>query len=375
VIVLWLLALGALLVILAMMLLNSITFPRLSAAPQPAETPLVSLLVPARDEASVIGETVRRLLAQGYENIELLVLNDASSDGTGDIARQAASGDPRFRIIDGSWLPAGWIGKNWACHQLAELARGDVLVFTDADVRWEPGALTALVGLLQRHAAGMAAVFPTQVMVTWPERLVVSLLMMVIMGYLPEIAVRLAPYPSLAAANGQCVALCRLVYDAIGGHSAVRDKIVEDVALARLVKRHEQRLVMMLADRLIHTRMYTGWAEVRDGFAKNIVAGHGGWLGLLGSMLFHWLIFLLPWLWLVLGWAVPLGPGWPWFSLSLIALGIGVRALSAFVTRQSVGDALLMPISTLLMTIIACRALLWHFSGGVHWKDRVIVID
>jgi chlorobactene glucosyltransferase len=372
VIILWILALSALLVILMMMLLNSLTFPRLSTAHQTTDTPLVSLLIPARDEAAVIGETVRRLLAQDYGNRELLVLDDASIDGTGDSARQAANGDPRFRIIDGSRLPAGWIGKNWACHQLAELARGDILVFTDADVRWEPGALTALIGLMQRHTAGMAAVFPTQIMVTWPERLVVSLLMMVIMGYLPEIAVRLASFPSLAAANGQCIALRRSVYDAIGGHSAVRGKIVEDVALARLVKRHGHRLVMTLASCLIRTRMYTGWAGVRDGFAKNIVAGHGGWLMLIASTCFHWLIFLLPWLWLAVGWAVPLGPGWPWFPLLLVALGIGVRALSAFVTHQPVLDALLMPISTLLMTIIACRALLWQFSGGVRWKGRVV---
>ncbi|MBN1313308.1 MAG: glycosyltransferase [Anaerolineae bacterium] len=371
-IVLWMLALGALMVILIIMLINSLTFPRLSTAPTPTNIPLVSLMVPARDEANVIGETVRHLLAQDYENIELLVLDDGSKDGTQDAARLAAGDDVRFRIMSGSSLPVGWTGKNWACHQLAGQARGDVLVFTDAGVRWETGALTALIGLMQHHAAGMMAIWPTQVMVTWPERLVVSLLMMVIMGYLPEIAVRLAPYSSLAAAIGQCIALRRPVYDAVGGHSAARAEIIEDVVLARLVKCHGHRLVMALGSHQISTRMYTSWAEVRDGFAKNIIAGHGGRLGLIASAFFHWVIFLLPWLWLAIGWGMPLGPGWPWFPLLLVALGIGVRAFSAALAQQPVSDALLIPISTFLMTIIACHALVWHFRGGVRWKGRIL---
>jgi chlorobactene glucosyltransferase len=121
--------------------------------------------------------------------------------------------------------------------------------------------------------------------------------------------------------------------------------------------------------------MYHSWSEVRDGFAKNILAGHGGRPGfLLLSAFFHWLLFLLPWVWLAVGWAVNLGSGWPWFPLALMGLGVGVRALSAAATHQRVGDALLLPLSTVLMTLIAARSLWWHFRrGGPQWKGRLVI--
>jgi hypothetical protein len=121
--------------------------------------------------------------------------------------------------------------------------------------------------------------------------------------------------------------------------------------------------------------MYHNWPEVRDGFAKNILAGHGGKpVLLLLSAVFHWALFLLPWAWLALGWAIRLGPGWPWFPLALVGLGVGVRALSAAATHQRTSDALFLPISTVLMTVIAARSLWWHHRyGGPQWKGRTLV--
>jgi chlorobactene glucosyltransferase len=121
--------------------------------------------------------------------------------------------------------------------------------------------------------------------------------------------------------------------------------------------------------------MYRGWTEVRDGFAKNILAGHGGQpLFLLLSALFHWLLFLLPWIWLATGWTIRLGPGWPFFPLALVGLGLAVRLLSAAATRQRLTDALLLPFSTILITVIAARSLWWHFRyGGPQWKGRTII--
>ncbi|MEM4724193.1 MAG: glycosyltransferase [Candidatus Hadarchaeum sp.] len=349
--------------------LRSLRVPR-PDGPVPYPAPMVSVLVPARNEERNIRGCLESLLSQDYPSYEVLVLDDESTDGTSSVALQAAAGDPRLRVLNGSPLPEGWLGKNWACHQLAQQASGDWLVFTDADVQWEPEALTAMLALMQRSGADMLTVWPTQRTKTWAERLVVPLVMLVVIGYLPEIAVRFLPWSAFAAANGQCIVFRRSAYEAIGGHQAVAARVVEDVALARLAKKQGQRLVMALGHRLIATRMYTSWQQVRDGFAKNILAGHGGWLMLVLSTVFHWLVFLAPWFWLALGSLFDLGPGWPWFPISLISLGLGVRALSAAICRQRLLDTLLMPVSVVLMTLIAARALTWHFSDGPQWKGR-----
>ncbi|GIV81790.1 MAG: hypothetical protein KatS3mg051_1144 [Anaerolineae bacterium] len=361
----WWAVTAALVVIVATAALNAVTFPRLRRA-QPKQLSRVSLLVPARDEAAVIGTTVRQLLAQAYPDFEVLVLDDQSSDQTAQVARSAAAGDERLRVLAGEPLPEGWLGKNWACHQLAAQASGDVLVFTDADVRWQPEALAALMALLERHRGDVLTVWPTQETHGWAERLVVPLIALVVLGYLPELLVRYAPWASFAAANGQCLAFRREAYQTIGGHAAVRDRIVEDVALARLAKRQRRRLLMADGNGLIACRMYTGWSAVRDGFAKNIIAGYGGVVPLMLASVFHWLVFLAPWVWLI---ARPA----PW-PLALVTLGVGARLITAGATRQRLADALLMPLSVLLMTVIAGQAVWWHVRyGGPRWKGRTII--
>jgi chlorobactene glucosyltransferase len=369
-------------------------------------SPLVSVLVPARNEAVVIRRTVARLLEQDYPCFELIVLDDHSTDGTGDLARAAGHGDGRLRVIPGTDLPRGWAGKNWACHQLAQAARGDLLVFTDADTLWLPGGLSAVVAEQVRTNADLLTVWPTQVTETWPERLVVPLMALVVIGYLPVFLTHYAPWTPFAAATGQCLAFRRAAYDAIGGHAVVRGEVLEDVKFARRIKAAHLHLRMADGDGLVACRMYTDWPSVRDGYAKNILAGYGSSLFFMGmATLFHWLVFLLPPAWLVApaGKAalkrrttndVPAGRAalkrrttniqpvcstaihrrsWPWWPLALTALGMGLRAVTARFTRQRGRDALLMPVSAVLMTIISARSAWWQVRyGGPMWKGRVI---
>lgn len=370
---------GALCVTALIASLNALTFPRLRRAPAPARAPFVSILIPARNEAPVIAETVRSLLKQTYPWFEILLLDDQSDDGTGEIAQRAAGGDARLQVIAGENLLAGWLGKNWACHQLSQRARGEILIFTDADVRWSAGALEALISLMERERADLLTVWPTQTTITMSERLVVPLMALVVLGYLPALAVHHLPFASLAAANGQCLAFRRKAYAAVGGHVGVRGEIVEDVQLARRIKRRGLRLRMADGAGLIGCRMYRNWRDVRRGYAKNILAGYGGRASLLLiATLFHWLIFLVPPLWMLVGWVDPAFPRalpapYPVWPLLLTALGILIRALTASTTRQRVRDALLMPISVLLMTLIAGQALWWQWRhGGPQWKGRTI---
>jgi chlorobactene glucosyltransferase len=324
----------------------------------------VSILIPARNEARVIGETLRCLLRQDYPHFEVLLLDDHSTDGTGTIARDLA--DPRLKVIAGAPLPSGWMGKNWACHQLSTHAQGDYWIFTDADVRWGPGGLSAVMAAVRRHQTDLLTVWPTQQTITWAERLIVPLMALAIIGYLPVIGTHYTPFSVFAAACGQCMIWRRGAYQQIGGHQAVRSTVLEDVTLARLVKAAGLRLRMFDGAGVIACRMYENWSAVRDGYAKNILAGYGNSIPvLLLATVFHLLIFIFPPIWWLFGGGV--------LAFALTVLGITIRMLTAAFTRQRVIDGLAMPLSAALMTVIAFQSIYWQLRfGGPTWKGRII---
>lgn len=375
-IVLPLLMTATLVVLLTIATTNAASFPRLRPqppAPHSDPAPVLSVLIPARNEATNIAATLYDLLAQEPPPHEILVLDDRSEDGTGDLVASIARTHPQVRLLCGAPLPQGWTGKNWACAQLAGAAHGEILLFADADVRWQPGALRSLLAALSTLDADLLTVWPTQVTVSWGERLTTPLIALAVLAYLP---VRLAHdfyHPLAAAANGQCMAFRRPAYAAIGGHAAVRGALVEDVQLAQRIKAAGLHLRMADGAGLIRCAMYAGSRAAFDGYTKNILAGHGGRISLLAlSTLFHGAVFLLPWVWLLCGrgWG---WPGWPLWPLALTLAGVAVRAITAHVTRQRVGDALLLPVSVLLFTWIAARAVWWRVRyRGVLWKGRVI---
>jgi len=364
----WLLLAATLLLIgmAGIAIVNVFTFPRLTRSTSQPRAPFVSVLIPARNEAGTIGLALRSLLAQTWPNFEVIVLDDHSTDDTARIVTQLAAAEPRLRLLPGQPLPPDWLGKSWACHQLAQAARGDWLVFTDADVTWQPSALAAVLAKMNRTQADMLTVWPTQHTQSWAERLTVPLISLVTHGYLPALLVHHTPWAAFAAANGQCLAFRREAYDALGGHTAVHGEVLEDVTLARLAKQHGLNLRMTDGNGLINCRMYHDWLSVRNGFAKNILAGYGGRVSfLLLATLFHWFVFLLPWFGLFFDSRF-------WLP---VALGLAVRALTAASAGQRVLDALTLPLSTLLMTRIAAQAVWWHWRyGGPEWKDRRIII-
>jgi chlorobactene glucosyltransferase len=385
--VLALIASAALLGMIGIMISNLIFFPRLkqTSGVTGAGLPFVSVLVPARNEAAVIEGTVRRLLSQSYPRFELIVLDDNSDDGTGSLARSAAAGDERLRVINGKSLPPGWAGKNWACHQLAQAAHGEVLLFTDADTVWAPQGLAAVVDEMQRGQADLQTVWPTQMTETWTERLTVPNMALVIIGYLPVLATHYIPLASFGAANGQVMAFRRGAYDAIGGHERVAATVVEDVKLARRIKGAGLRLRMADGNELVSCRMYTDWPGVRNGFAKSLVGGYGSVFGVILSILFHVTVFLVPPLWLLFGFggaremplvAGPLAltlPMWPVWPAALTLAGMAIRGVTAWFTRQRARDGLLMPVTVLVMTWISLLACWWQIKyGGPVWKGRLV---
>lgn len=236
------------------LLYNLLSFPRLKPLPTP-KTPSASLLVPARDEAENLRRNLPGLLEQGA--FEVLVLDDLSQDETAQVAMALGEGHPGFRLIPGTPPPEGWLGKNWACWQLAKAAKGEVLVFTDADVAWEKGALGGLLAGLE--GGPLLSALPKQEVGDLATGAVVPFVMGGLFSFLP--------YPllqRLGVANGQVLAFRREAYFALGGHQAVKGEVLEDVALAR--KAQGYRLALGTA--LFRVRMYRSYHEALEGFGK-----------------------------------------------------------------------------------------------------------
>jgi hypothetical protein len=335
------------------LMINLGTFPSLVRGDRAPGRPRTSILVPARDEASRLGHTLPGLLDQPAN--EILVLDDESSDGTPGVV--AGFHDPRLRLLSGSEPPAGWIGKNWACQQLADAAAGDLLVFCDADVTLHPGALDVLWAQMRRQRADVFSVFPRQRTVTLGERTLVPLIDENLLAFLPHPLLD-APVPAAAVANGQVLAFLRPAYLAVGGHRAVAGKIVEDLALAQLSRRVGLKLGLALGQDLIGARMYDGYGSSVRGLGKSLRAVHShSDLRLAASAAAHVTAYTMPWL----RWRS--GRAWQIAAL----LGLAERLLvNAKTGRGAFGEAALVPVTALAAVpvyLIALRRL-------ARWKGR-----
>lgn len=361
--VLSLLAAALLLPMLGVALYNALTAPRLERAGEPADAPPVSVLVPARDEAENLRGMLPLLLRQAYPDYEVLVLDDRSHDDTAAVARALAADDARLRLLPGEPLPAGWLGKNWACHQLARAARGELLLFCDADVFARPDALPRTVALLRRERADAVTAIPRQIFSGWAEAAVIPLVLhLPVLALLPLRLVGRLPSPSLSMANGQWLAFRREAYDAVGGHAAVRGEVVEDVALGRRVKAAGLRLVAAVAPGPLAVHMYTGLSEVREGFRKNLYPLLGGRPpGFAAAMLCALLALVYPWAAALAGERSALLP---------LALLAALRALGALTFRHGWRSVLLHPAGSLLAPAIALGSFRAHRRGALRWKGR-----
>lgn len=280
--------LGALTLKLGTLLVNALSFPRLRASTPQVDLCRVSILVPARNESQNLPITLPSLLAQ---EAEVTVLDDGSQDDTAELARRLGA-----RVIAGEGLPTGWLGKPWACQQLAAQASGDILIFTDADVLWQPGALQALLHEFQRSRADLLSLWPRQHNITPGERLLTPLIDDVLLSLFPYPLIHL-PFSSASAANGQVMVFRRGPYQESGGHGLVQRELLEDVQFARRFKAAGKRVALALGGEFVGVRMYRSYPQAVRGFSKNTLPLHGGsrpvmWL----SWGLHFALYTLPWL-------------------------------------------------------------------------------
>ncbi|MEZ4632118.1 MAG: glycosyltransferase family 2 protein [Deinococcales bacterium] len=270
---LFILAMAHLMIQLLTLLSNLIFFPSLRPQSKLDRLPKISILIPARNEAQNLPQSLPSILRQA-EAYEIIVLDDESQDETWQILEHFAKQDPRLKLLKGKPLPKGWLGKNWACQQLAEVAQGDILIFSDADVLWQAGSLRAIVSEQLRHQADIFSVWPRQITLSFFERLSVPQVDMILLGLLPYLGVRYLPFAAFAAANGQLISWRRSAYQQFGGHAVLKAEVLEDVRMAQRAKGLGFKLSLALGGELLATRMYHSPKQVMEGFSKNILAAH-----------------------------------------------------------------------------------------------------
>ncbi|GAC1398908.1 MAG: hydroxychlorobactene glucosyltransferase CruC [Ktedonobacteraceae bacterium] len=375
-------------ILFIILIINLFTFHRLrphsktQAITQTTTEPLISVLVPARDEEQSIERCIRSLVAQTYEHLQILVLDDHSSDATAKIVQRVIDELPpqqqeRLRLLQGEALPGGWGGKNFACHQLAQHASGKYLFFTDADTVHDPTMVASVLDCMQGHNVSLLTAQPTYELASLGERLVVPLLTFTIMTLLPVTLIQVRPEPSLATGNGQLLCFERSAYTRIGGHESVKNRILEDVLLARLVKTNGLSMLFVDAQDLVRCRMYHSFAEVWSGFSKNLFAFYNYVLpfALIGLLL-NVLLFIVPPLLVIAGLFVHLSSTTLLLALGTYMLAVLMRVLLTLrFTHQYRGWMLLLcllhPISIALECLILVNSIRWHYrKEGTMWKGR-----
>ena len=349
-------------------------------APPPASSPLISICIPARNEENNIRNCVESALGQDYPNIEVIVLDDRSTDSTLTQLAEIASLDSRLLPVSGTDLPEGWAGKPFALFQASAVARGEWLCFVDADTFLAPQAISSCYSKAIETKADMFTTMNKQILGSFWEKVVMPLVMTALsVGFSPRKVND--PNTRDAIANGQFIMIRRSVYDAIGGHEKVKDQIVEDKAISEQVKWNGHRLVVADGSQVISTRMYTSLPSMWEGWTKNIYLGlsdHPSMLllGAFGATLSVIAALFLP-LWTLLG-ANWLFNGGTWLAIAVIVQSLLVwgwliyfRAQVARKMNISAWYALTTPLGAGVFAAMMLTSAWKVLSGqGVTWRGR-----
>ncbi|MEX2181580.1 MAG: glycosyltransferase [Gemmatimonadaceae bacterium] len=351
-------------------------------AAAPADAPLVSVVIPARNEAHNIERCLRSVLATTYPAVEVFVVDDHSTDGTGAIARRIAAEDPgrRVRVLDAPPLPNEWFGKQWACHTAAMQARGTLLCFTDADTTHGADLLARSVNALRARDAALFSVVGRQEMVTFWEKVVQPFVFAILMSHTGNLeAMSRSLKPRRKFANGQFLLMRRDAYDQVGGHEGVRQHVAEDLMLAQRLARQGLAAHMVLGRDAMSTRMYRSLGEIRRGWGKNVYAAGRDVLpvGPVTSRILPFifplpaLVSLVPTVALILGLTGVAGAATLWFGIVSSAAYLVFWVGTYHYARLNPLWALSHPLGALVFAWILAEAA-WRGSR-VSWKGRAYV--
>jgi glycosyltransferase involved in cell wall biosynthesis len=326
----------------------------------PAESPEVTIVVPARNEEACLGDCLASLVAQTGVTFEVIVVDDHSTDRTGEIARSFAG----VRVISPGPLPEGWTGKNNAVVAGAKEARGEWLLFTDADTVHLPGSLARALAEAKEHGAELLSYSPEQVVVTFAEKAVMPVIFAELAAQYPPEKVRDSS-AGVVAANGQYILVRRAAYETVGGHATIADKILEDVALARAFRAATYKVFFRYGADAVRTRMYRSWHELRQGWTKNLVLlfPRPRWLA---SWRVAWWAF--SWITLFVGLAGIAVGYWRLAYSMLPAVFLYLRIARAHFRMGT--NLVAVGFGAPVFAYLLLRSERKHTSGGVSWKGR-----
>lgn len=324
---------------------------------------LVSILIPARNEEENILQLLISIQKQDYIKYEVFVLDDNSTDDTFKLVQNFALSNPQFSVVKGKELPSGWLGKNFACHQLAQLATGKYFLFLDADETIEKAFINSLINRFESGDLALLSIFTNQVMKTIGEKLAVPLMHFILLNLLPLRLVRLSNNPAFAAASGQCMFFNAKNYLTNNWHERVKSKVVEDVEIMKLVKQEKFNAEALLGNGLIYCRMYKNLNESLQGFSKNLLAGFGNNIIIL---LFYQLLVVVGPVILLLN-----------YKFTLLALPFTLIFLSRIMISYLSGQKVLMnlilhPLQMFFFLIISLISIVKYIFKIGTWKGRQI---
>ncbi|MGC9375510.1 MAG: glycosyltransferase [Bacteroidales bacterium] len=323
---------------------------------------LISVLIPARNEEANLSSLLSDLQKFKNENIEIIVFDDESVDDTAKVVLDYAKQDKRIVLIQSEGLPEGWLGKNHACYQLAQKARNKYLLFLDADVRIEINVINDAVSYLKRFNLKLLSIFPTQIQKTFGEKISVPVMNYILLTLLPLVFVRISPFKSHAAANGQFMLFEAETYKKIQPHFLFKNSAVEDIKIARYFKKINLKIACLTGEKRIKCRMYKTYKEAMRGFSKNVFMFFGN---------LPFLAFLF-WAFSAFGF-IPVWLALPQFLIYYFASLASVLLLYSLVGRQnSVLNILLFPFHLLFLTTILGNAFKVKKNKNLEWKERNI---
>ena len=346
----------------AVTIFNFISDPKLRRVNK-SYTNLVSILIPVRDEEDNILTLLQSIHQQDYQDYEVIILDDDSSDQTYNICIEFAARHPAFRVVKGKELTGQWLGKNYACHQLAKLAKGEFMLFLDADDQIFDGLINSAVHRMHFRNLALLSLFTNQQMQTIGERLTVPLMHYILLNLLPLKLVYLSKNASIAAASGQFMLFDTSVYRRFEWHQSAKDKIVEDVEIMKQVKLAGFNGESLLANKMISCHMYTSYEEAVNGFGKNFLAAFN-------YNVFSFLVFLL----LLIG-----GPMMVIMTLNLqlITMMSGLIILTRIMIslesdQNAFINVMLHPAQMFSLVLIAFSAIQKYLTKTTEWKGRKI---
>ena len=343
-------------------LFNFISNPKLTGSAR-QYTDLVSILVPARNEAQNIAVLLSSVRDQNYENFELIVLDDHSDDDTYTICKSFAQKDLRFKVVHGENLPDGWLGKNFACCQLANAASGKYLMFLDADETISQDLINNAAHRMKSSDLMLLSLFTDQVMLSFGEKLVVPLMHFLLLNLLPLRLVRLSENPAFSAASGQFMLFEAENYHEYQWHTMVKNKVVEDIEIMKLVKGFKFRAETLLANGYIKCRMYRNLNQAIEGFSKNLLAGFNN--SVLSLFVYIFLLMIGPF-------AIAY-----YLDIQLLVFAFGLIILSRIMISLSSGqnpwiNVLLHPVQMFFLLVLSVLSIRKYLTKTTTWKGRTI---